>query len=79
MTIGVRPERIVLRHDGVGTPATVATVENLGSEELVHVRVGPNALCARVSRPAGARPGDTVHLGLDKSDLHLFDRDTGRR
>ncbi len=79
VTIGVRPERIVLRHDGVGTPATVATVENLGSEELVHVRVGPNALCARVSRPAGARPGDTVHLGLDKSDLHLFDRDTGRR
>lgn len=79
VTVGVRPERIVLNLDGVGTPATVVTVENLGSEELVHALVGPNNLCARVSRPAGVRPGATVHLGLDAADIHLFDRDTGLR
>ncbi|MDJ0394195.1 ABC transporter ATP-binding protein [Rhodococcus sp. G-MC3] len=79
VTVGVRPERIVLRRGGTGNPATVTTVENLGSEELVHVLVGQNSLCAKVSRPSDVRPGDRVHLGLETSDIHLFDRDTGRR
>ncbi|MDJ0104980.1 ABC transporter ATP-binding protein [Rhodococcus erythropolis] len=79
VTVGIRPERIALCRGPDGTAATVATVENLGSEELVHARVGPNSLCARVKRPSSARPGEAVHLGIHASDIHLFDQDTGQR
>ncbi|MGB2951739.1 ABC transporter ATP-binding protein [Rhodococcus sp. BGS-1C] len=85
---GVRPERVRLRPNAIdcaesdgaaGITGTVATVEYLGGEELVHVAVGPNTLCAKVTSPSGVKAGDRVHLELDPSDIHLFDRDTRRR
>ena len=85
---GVRPERVRLRPNAIdcaesdgaaGITGTVATVEDLGGEELVHVAVGPNTLCAKVTSPSGVKAGDRVHLELDPSDIHLFDRDTRRR
>ncbi|WP_067689490.1 ABC transporter ATP-binding protein [Nocardia jejuensis] len=79
---GIRPER--LRLNGIGgaeaaVRGQVTMVENLGSEELVHVTAGAVELCARAARPAGVRVGDDVALYIDAADIHLFDPETGLR
>ncbi|WP_278262452.1 ABC transporter ATP-binding protein [Nocardia sp. AG03] len=75
---GIRPER--LRLDPAGAVrGTVRMVENLGSEELVHLDAGTTSLCVRAPRPAGVRVGADIALRADPADLHLFDPDSGLR
>lgn len=79
VTAGIRPERL---RPAAGDPAVrgrVRMVENLGSEELVHVDTGAHTLGMRVPRPAGVAAGDAVGLHADPADLHLFDADSGLR
>ncbi|WMN01910.1 ABC transporter ATP-binding protein [Rhodococcus erythropolis] len=78
VTVGIRPERIRLVSASGASTAKVVTVENLGSEELVHLSVGPNSLCARVTRPTSVQAGAHTTFIVDPSDIHLFDND-GRR
>ncbi|MFB7715866.1 ABC transporter ATP-binding protein [Nocardia sp. NPDC056100] len=78
VTAGIRPER--LRIDPTGRiHGRVRMVENLGSEELVHIDVGAHSLCARLPRPAGVRRGDQLTLRADPADIHLFHPDSGLR
>lgn len=78
VTAGIRPEK--LRIDSAGViRGQVRMVENLGSEELVHVETGTVSLCARVPRPAGVRRGDQIGLRVDAADIHLFHADSGLR
>ncbi|AFA74810.1 putative ABC transporter, ATP-binding component [Gordonia polyisoprenivorans VH2] len=86
VTAGIRPERIRLiaaaaprPTDAIEVGARVGTIENLGSDEVVHLRVGSTALQARVARPCGVREGDSVRLAIAPQDVHLFDRVSGRR
>ncbi|AHH17995.1 putative ABC transporter, ATP-binding protein [Nocardia nova SH22a] len=76
---GIRPERMRLDPTGTAIRGRVHTVENLGSEELVHLAVGELSLCARAARPAGARVGAHIGIRLDPTDIHLFDPDSGLR
>ena len=76
VTLGVRPEHITLAADGI--PLTVDLVEPLGSETLVHGRMADGtALLAKLN--GAALVGDAVRVALDPAELHLFDRETGRR
>ncbi len=86
LTIGVRPEHIVLNgapSPGGGAAALhlrVDLVEPLGSETLVHGRLDGNEgqdLVVRVPGPAPA--GEILPLHLMSGHLHVFDRATGRR
>jgi ABC-type sugar transport system ATPase subunit len=73
LTAGVRAEALALAADGV--PATVAHVECLGHESLVHVRAGDVPLVVRVpGMPALAR-GTAVRVAIDPARVHLFDGD----
>ena len=76
VTLGIRPEHITLAADGI--PLTVELVEPLGSETLVHGRMADGTpLLAKLN---GAAPvGDAVRVALDPAELHVFDRQTGRR
>ncbi|MGI4799548.1 MAG: ABC transporter ATP-binding protein [Janthinobacterium lividum] len=76
VTLGIRPEHITLAADGI--PLTVELVEPLGSETLVHGRMADGTpLLAKLN---GAAPvGDAVSVALDPAELHVFDRQTGRR
>jgi multiple sugar transport system ATP-binding protein len=82
VTLGVRPENLV-RADpgGAMIRARVEQVENLGSEEIAHLRTTPGgaALALRGRRPLGLAEGAAVGLDVAPTDVHLFDADTGRR
>ncbi|MCM3921945.1 ABC transporter ATP-binding protein [Frankia sp. AiPs1] len=91
--LGVRPEHLSLRPVADGDPAPeaggsgggatlhglVRTVENLGSEEIAHCRVGSAEVAVRARRPAGFTVGESVVLTVRPEHTHLFDRESGRR
>ncbi|MFC9895361.1 ABC transporter ATP-binding protein [Nocardia sp. NPDC127579] len=76
---GIRPEHLRPDRTAGAVRGLVRMVENLGSEELVHLDCGSNTLCARLPRPAGLRVGDTAAFGVDPDHLHLFHPESGLR
>ena len=76
VTIGIRPENVVPDPDGL--PVTVDLVEPLGSETLVHGRLGDGT--ALMVKQAGTVPvGETLQVALPAAALHVFDATTGVR
>ena len=76
VTLGVRPEHVLLRAGGV--PLAVELVEPLGSETLVHGRLedGTALLC---KLPGAVPVAEHVEVEFDLNALHLFDAETGVR
>jgi multiple sugar transport system ATP-binding protein len=81
LIVGVRPEDLHLAQVGAtgSFTATVETVEPVGNEIFVHLRVGALALIARVAPRALPEPGEAIGLQLGASRLHCFDPDDERR
>jgi multiple sugar transport system ATP-binding protein len=80
--LGMRPEHVQLAATLPGAPtirASVHLVERLGSESLVHWRVGEHDLVSRLSADVALRAGDTAELGLAMDRAHLFDPTTEDR
>jgi multiple sugar transport system ATP-binding protein len=57
--------------------SVVEVVEQLGSETLLDVKVGPSAMVAAVEPTVGVRPRDQMRLTLNPARLHFFDTKTG--
>lgn len=76
---GIRPERLRVDATAGDVRGTVRMVENLGSEELVHLDTGTTSLCVRAPRPSGVRVGADIAVRVDPADIHLFDPGTGLR
>ena len=75
-TIGIRPEDVVLgRGDGLGE---VLTVEHLGAETVVLLRIGGHEVHALAGPGEPAHPGDRVIVSTLPEAALYFDRD-GRR
>src|SRR6266853_1400708 len=74
LQLGIRPEFVGLCavDKGVGN-ADVLVVEPLGSETLVHLNAGGQALVARLPGFAEARVGTRVGVKVDRRRLYLFD------
>jgi sn-glycerol 3-phosphate transport system ATP-binding protein len=70
-TLGVRPEAISLRPEGVH--AVVQSVEYLGADLVLHCRIGSQKLLARLHGQHIAAPGDSVRLYWAPHEAHLFD------
>ncbi|GAA1893258.1 ABC transporter ATP-binding protein [Williamsia serinedens] len=87
--VGVRPEALGLSDDGQGIPATVALLEELGSETYVYATVddhavrtldgGPVTLVARTPHRAPAKLGEQVRFRQTDPTVHMFAADTGAR
>jgi multiple sugar transport system ATP-binding protein len=82
VVIGVRPEHLSL--DGHATGALrvegdVERVENLGSEQVVYLRVGDRLITARDGRHSRFTRDQRIALGAPIEHVHLFDRASGRR
>jgi multiple sugar transport system ATP-binding protein len=74
LQLGIRPEFVTLcaADHGVGN-ADVLVVEPLGSETLVHLDAGGQALVARVPGFAATRVGTQVGVKVDRRRVYLFD------
>jgi multiple sugar transport system ATP-binding protein len=84
VVVGVRPENFAARkRDQAGaTAAVVAEVElaeRLGSEVIVHARVGDEMIVARLGPENDTAPGEKLDLVIELEALHLFDLETGKR
>ncbi|RMC33256.1 sn-glycerol-3-phosphate import ATP-binding protein UgpC [Paracoccus alkanivorans] len=75
-TIGIRPEDLILAEDGP-IEMTVIAVEELGAQRLVHGRTGGEAIT--IALPSDSPLGDTLKLGFERKNLHLFNRESGNR
>jgi multiple sugar transport system ATP-binding protein len=75
-TIGIRPEHIIVGHDGEGWTGTVRAAEHLGSDTFIYVDVpGTGSITARYIGELGINAGDSVRLGPDPAHVHRFDKD----
>jgi ABC-type sugar transport system ATPase subunit len=78
LTVGVRPEHLG-PPSAFATRGTVELVERLGESSFAHVRRPDDAmLVAEIRGRETPKAGDTITLGADLRDVHVFD-DGGRR
>ena len=83
VTLGVRPEDVVLRGPGAGVaaagaiPVRVDVVETLGAEQHLSLSAGENTFLARVAADFPARIGDQLSAQIADAKLHVFDRESG--
>jgi multiple sugar transport system ATP-binding protein len=81
VTLGVRPEDLRLASGGdaneLSFDSVVEVVEQLGSETLLDVKVGPCAMVAALPPTVGVKIRDQMRLALNPAQLHFFDTKTG--
>jgi sn-glycerol 3-phosphate transport system ATP-binding protein len=76
--LGIRPEHLDIGADGWALQ--VETVELLGAERLVHVRLGEEQLIIRTHEDQGAPAiGSTIHAKPREDRVHWFNAETGQR
>ena len=82
VVMGVRPEdlkdaRFPGREDLPKIRARVEVVENMGSENFVHVNVAGKTFTSRMDpRSSDIEPGQTIEVAVDTGHIHLFDPET---
>ena len=83
VTVGVRPEDLVLNTEGTGIPVEVDVVEELGADAYVYGRTnlgdGEQQIIARVDGRTPPEKGQQVFFTLKEGHVHLFDADSGER
>lgn len=78
--VGVRPESLQLAAPGQGSfQAVVESVEPVGNEVFLSLRLGTQELVARVAPGAMPAIGDTIEMKMAIRGLHFFDSQTGLR
>ena len=77
ITYGIRPENLSIGEAGL--TCTVAVVEPTGSETHVVLRIDGREIVAVFRDRVSMRPGDTVTLAPDATQVHLFDKASGTR
>ena len=81
MSLGIRPEHLVLGDCGAGTSfeAGVEVIEQLSSEVVLTMTVGEARLTvSRINAETGIRVGDLVRLSMLPERMHFFDPATER-
>jgi multiple sugar transport system ATP-binding protein len=79
--VGVRPHDVIVGRNGAGSVrATVALIEPLGSEQVVHLMLPSNQLVTAVVSPdATLSVAEITSIGIAADAVHLFDAATGTR
>jgi multiple sugar transport system ATP-binding protein len=70
---GIRPSDMTLSTTSHGVPAQVVVVEPTGAETELLLQVGQAQFTMVLHGRTAVQPGDTVHLDIDVSKVHLFD------
>ncbi|ODT66765.1 MAG: sugar ABC transporter ATP-binding protein [Pelagibacterium sp. SCN 63-23] len=79
VTLGIRPEHLLLSGAGQGLAGRVVTIEPTGSETFVVVQVGDDRISALLRQRLSASIGDELWLTPQENSTHLFDAATTRR
>jgi ABC-type sugar transport system ATPase subunit len=79
LVLGVRAEHVSIVPEGTegAQPATVFTVENLGDESIVDLRLGDVSLRAKLPPTAEVQEEETLYVRLAPRRLHIFDAASG--
>ncbi|MGY1839823.1 MULTISPECIES: ABC transporter ATP-binding protein [unclassified Modestobacter] len=84
VTVGFRPEAVVLAPAGNGVPVHVDLVEHLGSDAFLYAHLTGSAddgaeVIIRTEPRTTAAAGDRVHVSVLPGQLHVFDPTSGLR
>ena len=85
VTLGVRPEDLIISMEGEGLPVTVDVVEELGADAYIYGSTTETAgeikpIIVRVESRNPPKKGSVVHLLPAKGEhVHLFNPETGLR
>ena len=72
--LGIRPENLRVVAEGGDLSGEATIIERLGDRTLIHVRLADGrTVTAQDSGRSTVVPGDRVALGIDRSEVHLFD------
>lgn len=80
LILGLRPEYMSASDHAtkdVSVKADVYLQEIVGSESILHTKVGQTSLMTLTDRTYKVKEGTTVLLNFDLDDIHLFDKNTG--
>jgi multiple sugar transport system ATP-binding protein len=75
---GIRPEHFKLTGEE-GLPIEVIVTEPTGSETQVVANVGGREITCVFRERISASPGEIIHVTPERDQVHLFDKETGRR
>lgn len=75
--IGVRPENMTSADGEIKLAVKVDMAEMLGSEKIVYFYVGKTRCCVKL--PPNFAVEDEIVLKINKSNLYVFDKQTGKR
>ncbi|PBC02136.1 ABC transporter ATP-binding protein [Mesorhizobium sp. WSM3860] len=80
LTLGIRPEGVLVRHDAAPgyVPVEAQIIEPLGSFDIVDLKVGSKMLRARTKAGYVSGPGEKVHARIDPEQAHFFDSASGK-
>ena len=80
LTLGIRPEGVLVRHDAAPgyMPVEASIIEPLGSFDIVDLKVGSTMLRARTKAGYVSGPGERVHVRIDPEQAHFFDTASGK-
>ncbi|MGJ8627331.1 MAG: ABC transporter ATP-binding protein [Sulfitobacter sp.] len=78
VSLGIRPEAVLLQHDKAAgyAQAVTSNIEPLGSHDIVDVRLGDTTLRARTHSGFVKGEGAQVWVKLDPGQAHFFDKQT---
>lgn len=81
VVLGIRPEDLHLsRPAGAGEMrAEIVLIESIGAEVWVELIWGGRTVRATAAADFDGAPGEQVGFMIDPHQVHLFDRETGRR
>ena len=77
LSYGIRPEHFQLVDRGI--PIEVKVLEPTGSETQIVADAGGREITCVFRERVVARAGDVIHVGINPSQVHLFDKDSGLR
>lgn len=78
VTIGIRPEHVILSSNGL--PATVTLIEQLGTESIVYADIKLTdkivSITLKVPFDYPIKLNDEIKVSFDTAHLHIFDKET---
>lgn len=77
ITLGIRPEHLMLVTEGQGFPVTITNLEPTGSDTFIQGTIGQQKIEIQLHQRLTARPGDVIYLSYLLENVHLFDATTG--